>query len=316
MSSHPETFPLIPRRRIAGIAFGGMRSTRRGPGSDVVGSRPYLPTDDRRRIDQRASARLSLASGTEQLLVREHHIEEGVRVIVVVDRRPAMALYPPPFHWIKKPKAIIGAGRLIVRSAKAAHCLVGYLDYADALHPNVTHRSPEPFWRPPNAQTEAGRIMERNLPHPNFYAKEENLADAIGELISFHRGLPAGTFLFFLSDFLVSPPTDVWKLAVAQRWDTVAVVIQDPVWEQSFPIDCAGETFFFVDPRTGRSAPVRFTKKELIWRREEHEQRLMQIVEQFTAIGVDSLILSSDDDTVILREFCQWSDDRRFGKRR
>ena len=40
------TFPLIPRRRVLGLPFGGLHSLRRGLGSDVAGSRPYEPGDD------------------------------------------------------------------------------------------------------------------------------------------------------------------------------------------------------------------------------------------------------------------------------
>ena len=40
------TFPLIPRRRVIGLAFGGVRSVRRGSGSDVAGSRQYVPGDN------------------------------------------------------------------------------------------------------------------------------------------------------------------------------------------------------------------------------------------------------------------------------
>jgi hypothetical protein len=36
-------FPLVPRRRVVGLAFGGIRSVRRGNGSDIAGSRRYIP---------------------------------------------------------------------------------------------------------------------------------------------------------------------------------------------------------------------------------------------------------------------------------
>jgi MoxR-like ATPase len=39
-------FPLIPRRRVLGLAFGGVRSVRRGVGSDVASTREYRPGDD------------------------------------------------------------------------------------------------------------------------------------------------------------------------------------------------------------------------------------------------------------------------------
>ena len=39
-------FPLVPRRRVIGLAFGGVRSARRGVGSDVASAREYRPGDD------------------------------------------------------------------------------------------------------------------------------------------------------------------------------------------------------------------------------------------------------------------------------
>lgn len=52
---------------MLGLPFGGLHSIRRGLGSDVASSRPYQPGDDVGRIDWNASARLSLARGTEEI---------------------------------------------------------------------------------------------------------------------------------------------------------------------------------------------------------------------------------------------------------
>ena len=100
------TFPLIPRRRVLGLPFGGLHSMRRGLGSDVAGSRPYQPGDDVDRIDWYASARLSLARGSEEFVVREHYADEAPRVVVLCDRRPSMSLFPEGWPWLSKPEAI------------------------------------------------------------------------------------------------------------------------------------------------------------------------------------------------------------------
>ena len=80
MTSTDVTFPLAPRRRFAGLPFGGMNSVRRGSGSDIAGSRPYRPGDDARSIDWNASARLSSAHGADEFIVREYIAEEAPRV--------------------------------------------------------------------------------------------------------------------------------------------------------------------------------------------------------------------------------------------
>ena len=47
----------------SGLAFGAMHGGRRGSGSDVAGSRPYVPGDDPDTIDWAASARASPRRG-------------------------------------------------------------------------------------------------------------------------------------------------------------------------------------------------------------------------------------------------------------
>src|SRR4029450_4052658 len=61
------TFPLVPRRRLIGLAFGTVRSARRGRGSDVVSSRPYQVGDDVDAIDWNASAKISAGHATDEV---------------------------------------------------------------------------------------------------------------------------------------------------------------------------------------------------------------------------------------------------------
>src|SRR5581483_3513427 len=68
LSSDPVV-PLVPRRRIMGLPFGDARSLRREGKFDPIGSRPYRPGDDPRRIDRHASARLSSVSDDVELIV-------------------------------------------------------------------------------------------------------------------------------------------------------------------------------------------------------------------------------------------------------
>jgi hypothetical protein len=117
-----RVIPLVPRRRVAGPAHGTHRSTRRGVGSDLAGSRLYLPGDDVRRIDRFASARLSLALGRDEFVVQEHFADEAAHVILVEDTRPSMRLFPPDVPWLSKPDAVAGVDALVHASAGRAHC--------------------------------------------------------------------------------------------------------------------------------------------------------------------------------------------------
>ena len=141
MSLGDLTFPLVPRRRLVGLAFGAMHSARRGVGSDVAGSRPYVRGDDVDAIDWAASARLSSARGSDEFIVRERFAEEAPRVVLVCDRRPEMSLFSAELPWLHKAEAMRTAADIIGESTVKARGFVGYIDHADGEE--------EPFWRSP-----------------------------------------------------------------------------------------------------------------------------------------------------------------------
>jgi uncharacterized protein (DUF58 family) len=290
------TFPLIPRRRVLGLAFGGLHSVRRGAGSDVAASRPYRPGDDVGKIDWPASARLSLARGTDEFVVREHFAEEAPRVVVLCDRRPSMALFGPEWPWLRKPEAIVQAVRLIGDSAVAARGLLGYFDEGEEA----------PFWHPPRSEAEAGLLDA----HRAFGAPDDTLARGLRYLIEQKRDLPAGTFVFVLSDFLVEPERDDWLWALERRWEVVPVVIQDPVWEQSFP-DVGGA----VIPFDGVGV-VRVGGAEAARRREENESRRDDLVRRLRALDLDPVLVSSHEPRDVLFSFLSWADERLFSRGR
>src|SRR5919197_4689791 len=171
-------FPLTPRRRLIGLSFGGMRSVRRGAGSDIAGSRPYRPGDDMDTIDWAASARLSSAHATDEFIVRERFAEEAPRVVIVADRRPEMSLFPDWLPWLSKPEAVRTATLMIADSTTAVRGLGGYLDLAEG----------DIFWRPPRSQHEEWRL-ERRRP---FRAPEDNPPQAFQHLFSFRPPPPTG----------------------------------------------------------------------------------------------------------------------------
>jgi uncharacterized protein (DUF58 family) len=289
------TFPLIPRRRVLGLPFGGLHSARRGPGSDVAGSRPYEPGDDIDRIDWNASARLSLARGSDEFVVREHYAEEAPRVVVLCDRRPSMALFPERWPWLRKPAAIGHAVRLIGDSAVAARGLVGYLDEAEG----------EIFWRPPRSERVLGQL---DLDRP-FGAGEDTLSHGLVHLIEQRRDLPAGTFLFVLSDFVELPSRDDWLWALERRFEIVPVVIQDPIWEQSFP-DVSGTIVPFDDAATGRVGLAGLTAREVAERREANERRLHELLRLLRSLDMDPVLVSSHEWRDVVLAFLTWADQR------
>ena len=123
-------------------------------------------------------------------------------------------------------------------------------------------------------------------------------------------GLAAGSFTFLLSDFLTPPPEEFWLEALARRLDPVPVVIQDPVWEQSFP-DAAGTVLPVAGPEGGRVRLVRLSRKEASERRRLNEERFERLLEGFASLALEPVVLGSADDGEILEAFLSWADGRR-----
>lgn len=291
-------FPLVPTTRLIGLAFGAVESVRRGRGSDVAGARPYVAGDPVQAIDWKASARLSSARGSDEFVVLERHAEEAPRVVVVCDRRPEMGVFPDGWPWLSKPAAVRATVELVVESALAAHGLFGYLDLAEQ----------EPFWRPPRSQADLWEVEER-LGSAGFAAPPDNVALALAQLARRRRDLPAGSFVFVVSDFLEPPSRDVWTRIQARRWDVVPVVVQDPVWEQDFPA-IAGISTPVLDPARNALVAVRLSADEVAARREANRRRLRGLLDDFEALAISPVLVSSADREEILRAFLDWSERR------
>jgi uncharacterized protein (DUF58 family) len=293
------SFPLVPRGRLIGLSFGTMRSLRRGTGSDIAGSRPYRAGDDVHAIDWAASARLSSARGTDEFIVREHYADEAPRVVIVCDRRPGMSFFAPPLPWVDKAEAMRQAARLIMESASLVGGFVGYLD----------HGGGHPYWVPPRGVRRLWEQMEERLPSAEFSAPPDTLERSLDHLAEHRRSVAAGSFVFILSDFIPAPEEPIWVAARESRWDVVPVVIQDPTWEQSFP-DVAGIEVPLRDPSTGRGAPVRLSGREAALRREANEERYAALLQTFTELDIDPVLVSSDSRDEILGSFLEWAEGR------
>ncbi len=277
-----------------------MRSSRRGTGSDVAGSRAYVPGDDVKAIDWGASARLSSARGADEFVVRELYAEQAPRVVVVCDRRPEMKLFPQGLPWLQKAEAQRAAIELIRDSAIEAHGFLGYLDFGDG--------GDEPFWLPPQSQS-LWEYQEREDEGAHFDAPAENIEQAFDFLIAHPRSVPAGTFVFVLSDFLVPPPGETWLRALEQRWDVIPVVLQDPVWERSFPP--VGSLVLRIADVNGEVRDVWLSANDVARRREEHERRWEGLLADFSRADVDPVIVRSADERELLRAFLDWGEERQ-----
>ena len=288
-------FPLIPRRRVLGLAFGGVRSVRRGIGSDVVSTREYRPGDDVAWMDWAASARLSAARGSDEFIIRERFADEAPRVVVLADRRPSMSIQASTLRMLDKPQAIVTALDLIAQRAIAARSLTGYLDYAEG----------EPYWRPPRTEARA----ELGTFDRDFRAPEDTVSAGLQFLGEPRRDLPTQAFVFVLSDFIVPPDLGVWQRALEHRWELVPVMIQDPQWERTFP-DIGGISVRYADPVGDGVSPIYLTRREATALRREHEQRYDALIRGFRSLGLEAVGVDTHDVGDMLGAFLRWADVR------
>ncbi len=300
---HP--FPLVPRWRVTGLPFGEQRSVRRGPGSDVAGSRRYQPGDPVSAIDWYASARLSSARGREEFVVREHYEDEAPRVVVLCDRRPSMSLYDASLPWLSKPAALAAVAEAVVLSGLVARGEVGYLDESGG----------EPYWLAPRSGRGRWELTDRIAAAPAFDAPEDTLERSLAHLLRVRADLPGGSFVFVLSDFLAPPDPALWLRVLALRWDVVPIVIQDPFWEQSFP-ELPSVVVPFADPRTGRLVEARLSADEARARRAAHERRLRTTLAELVRLGLDPVLIGTSDPVAIDRELLSWAELRKKARRR
>ncbi len=286
-------FPLVPRRRVIGLAFGGVRSVRRGVGSDVASTREYRPGDDVAWMDWAASAKLSAARTTDEFIVRERFADESPRVVTLCDRRPSMAVKASPLRLLDKPQAILDAIELISASAMAARSLTGYLDYAEG----------EPFWRPPRSDARA----EPGLLERGFDAPPDTVTAGLEFLGEHRRDLPTQAFVFVISDFAVPPDLAAWQRALEHRWELVPVIVQDRVWERSFP-DVGGVAIPYADVTTGRIVPVHLSRGEALRLREQHEAAWEELLRGFRSLGIEPVVVHEHGLSEVLDAFLRWAD--------
>ena len=274
---------------------------RRGLGSDVAGSRPYQPGDDVDKIDWYASARISLARGLEEFVVREHFADEAPRVVVLSDRRPSMSVFAEGWPWLSKPEAIRHAVTLIGSSATAARGLLGYFDEAEG----------DPYWHPPRSSHAYGAPeLDRS-----FGAPEDTVQRGLRHLAEHKRDLPAGTFVFVVSDFLVAPTRDEWLDALERRFEIVPVIVQDPMWEQSFP-DVSGVVVPFVSPDGSGVSLASLTAREARELRDANEERWNELLHGLRALDLDPVVVESHESRDVLSSFLGWADQRMFTRGR
>jgi uncharacterized protein (DUF58 family) len=134
-----------------------------------------------------------------------------------------------------------------------------------------------------------------------FAGVEGTLADVV------QASLPArGGFVFVVSDFLEPVEPAVWLEALARGLDVVPVVLQDPVWERTFP-DVAGVVLTVADAAGARARPVRLTRREVEERRAGNEARFAALLRELARVGLAPVVVDRADVEHVHGRFLAWA---------
>jgi hypothetical protein len=148
--------------------------------------------------------------------------------------------------------------------------------------------------------------VTRALERARFDAPDDALDAAVRRLAERRRQLPAGSFVFVISDFL-GPFSDTSRaLLRSLRCEVVPVVLQDPTWERSYP-DVWGVVLPLVDVATGATAAARLTRREVVERRTSHEARFEALLLRFRTAGMDPVTLEDADPDRVHDAFLGWA---------
>lgn len=319
---HRKTVELIPRsQRASGLLFGDVPSTATGPGLEIADIRQMEPDDDPRYIDPIATALAMAIDEDADPVIRERLTELTLPVLFMVDRNPTMRLYDSQEftglldkHWV-----VNVVGHTLVESALLKNAYVGYIHQARFAHPNLGKRERDMFWRAPNLQGgDRVRKVQRNyFPRREFFAPKDTLARQMKFLATQSpEELPPGTMCFIFSDFFTLPRKDLWMwLEKRMGLDLVPVLVQDPLMEQSFPLELANVEITYVDPLSGRVMRIAFTRRKARELKRRNEQRFRRIQNCFRDLRLDPIVLSSNEQNDIFAELRRWERRRKTERR-
>jgi hypothetical protein len=208
-------------------------------------------------------------------------------------------------HASARLSAARDADELVIREhyAEEAARVVVLVDSAPtmALFPESL-----PWLHKPAAVESAVRLIEASAYRARCPVERLDAgAAAATELVA-----PRGTFVFVVSDFLAPPAEDDWLAALDRNLDLIPVIVQDPVWEQSFP-QVDGAVLPVADPLDGRVRRVRLRRHEAAEQRAANEARLAALIEGMEELGLEPVLLGTADEELVLDGFLTWSDMRR-----
>ncbi|MGE0615680.1 MAG: DUF58 domain-containing protein [Bacteriovoracia bacterium] len=278
---------VTTRKVVTDVMTGQYRSQFKGHGVQFSEHRVYLPGDDIRHIDWKASAK------GRDTLIKKFEEERELTVFLVVDLSGSQG-----FGSSAKLKAEVSAELASMLAYAAVHTgdRVGALLFAGEVEEVVP---------PQKGRMHVLRIVRKIL---GFQPKTKG-TDLKGALEAADRVMKHAGVVFVLSDFMAQG-YDAPLKKLARRHDVVAIWIGD---EREQEVPTSG-LFHFVDPETGQESVVntgsfafrRWIKDYFARFKAETEQRLK-------SGKIDQLRISTKEDyaDALVRYFRKRSSRRR-----
>jgi hypothetical protein len=93
------------------------------------------------------------------------------------------------------------------------------------------------------------------------------------------------------------------------------VIVQDPIWEQSFP-DVSGVVVPFAAADGSGVTLAALTGGEARALRETNERRWDELLHGLRALDMDPVVVDSDEPRDVVSSFLSWADQRLFTRGR
>ncbi|MBK4733136.1 DUF58 domain-containing protein [Noviherbaspirillum pedocola] len=259
-------------RRLDGLLHGDYRTLFRGQGVDLAELREYQHSDDVRHIDWNVTARLQTPH------VRVYNEERETAAWFLVDTTQSLDFGSQTVRKRMVATELVGVlARLFSRHGNR----VGAAFYGGTLDTVIPARS---------GRRHVLHILNSMMTRPAPKPGETRLSDLVTAAM---HAIPRRSVVFIISDFISAPGWERPLAQVAERHETLAVRLFDPL-EQQLPDlgivtmqDAESGEQLVVDTHD-RAFRRRFAEAAL--RREE------ALRQSFAQAGVDVLELSTDDD--------------------
>jgi uncharacterized protein (DUF58 family) len=262
-------------RRLDGLLQGDYRTLFRGFGLDLADLREYQYNDDVRHIDWNVTARLQTP------YVREYNEDREVTAWFLLDLSPSVDFGS---HDVKKRQIATDFVTVLARLLTRHGNRVGALFYGDTVDTVIPARS--------------GRRHVLHMLH-RMHARPQRASSAPTNLQDFLKTafqiMRRRSLVFVVSDFISTPGWGQPLAHIAQRHETIAVRLYDPL-EMELP-DLG--LLVVQDAETGEQIFVDTHDRSFRRRFADAAERREKVLRSgFQQAGVDALELATDGELV------------------